>query len=171
MCKMCDAGFDDMTDIQQQQWLDQDDAHLRDIIKNNGWAIMDVEGGLLTPTMSYTVGLTEVARPELVVFGLDFHLAGHVLDELAKWALTGREYPPDSDVESLDWLCPGGVRLIRHPDPNPVLRVARRRYARGNWPRMRALQVVWRDESGNLPWERTYSERNWLQPLPEPYAA
>jgi hypothetical protein len=84
MCKKCERSGGEITPMQRQQWLDQEDAWSREMIRKHGWAIQAVsaEPDERIPSFAYTIGLTELGHPELLAFGLTQRNAGSLLNGL-----------------------------------------------------------------------------------------
>jgi hypothetical protein len=150
-------------------------ARVAAAIQQYGYALQCVGTGCSVPgcacapsprPWAYTIGLTELARPELIVFGLSDRLAAalvaHVVDEWDEWG----SMPAGRDAD-LDFV---GVpyRLV----PVPPRSVQPRRdliagwYAYSGGVDARAdvlqpdvLQVVWADERDRFPWHTDFDVR------------
>jgi len=75
MCWAClhpDATWDDYLE------------HLRSMVSWHGWAIQGVERDGIHPPWAYTVGLTRMGKPELVVTGMPITRAARLLNEMAE---------------------------------------------------------------------------------------
>lgn len=169
MCKACDDGIAGLDDpVRIQQWDDQEQAWLRETIREHGWAIQAVEAepARHQPPFAYTIGLTRYGHAELLVFGLGHREAAQVLNALGRRARSGLP------IASGSLFAPGaaGPRALRAaevPNPGSVLFGAVRRYG----PRVSALQILVADDSGTFPGEPGYRDAEWLQPAPGSFAA
>lgn len=169
------------TEVQRQQWLDQEDAWMRETVRRHGWAVQAVLGegcwgsascqcGLPrggAPPFAYTVGLYGFGHPELLVYGLPDGDACWVLNNLAERVRQGQRFAPGR-VYPLD-DSPRQVHLFAFHDdgPVPVLISAQRFYDRSRADPVPALQCVWNDGRGRFPWEPGYDLPAGLQPLPQ----
>ena len=175
MCKACDDGIDDgdgisVSDdpVRIQQWDDQEQAWLRETIREHGWAIqaVEAEAGRRQPPFAYTIGLTRFGHAELLVFGLGEREAAQVLNTLGRRARSGIRIDAGS-LFAPGAAGPRALRVAEVPNPGSVLLGAVRRYG----PRVRAVQIVVADDSGTFPGEPGYRDPEWLQPAPGSVAA
>lgn len=139
-------------------------------ISRFGWSCYYILGDPGPPWL-YTIGLVEgFEHPELIVFGLDQHsahgLATRVLERLKSGVEIGAGRHAGERLDGLpiaylevdvaNWREPsdyflGWLDYYRALDKNPD---------------RRALQLVWSDEEGHLPWDKHFSSRlRHLQPL------
>jgi len=143
---------------------DDEMAELTRAVEQDGWAVRAVfEHGLRAP-WAYTVGLTRFGRPELVVTGLDALEAADLLNEVALLLVETDEAPrPGSRIPAT-----GGVPVefveVAAPDEHLVRAVAL--HGEG----VRAVQVVWSDERGHWPWQRSFRSAGGGQPVLGPRA-
>ncbi len=116
-------------------------------IARYGWQAVAVEGGFDQPAISYSVGLTEIRHPELLVVGRRQEEAYCMLGDLVAMVLGHRHVlEPGIDLD----LSHRRVHLAPIESPNGILLMGHSIYGK----RLRALQVVWADDSDNLPWEQ-----------------
>ena len=174
MCDACDRGISSDNPVQYQQWIDQQDTEIREAIRQRGWYWAGVEGDDATsrPPFAYTIGLTGVDHPELVVFGLHHEISHKVLRGLANRVLSGERFDEDTDLELPIWtthLHVLRVRMLTCPRPEDVLLWAVDTYA----PEVlvAAVQVVWSDSNDRFPWEPGYEFAAWMQPMPGTFSA
>lgn len=148
MCWQCDnpdATIDDYLD------------HLREIIRVHGWAIQFIEDD--KRPFAYTVGLHERGLPELLITGLPPQVVDPVLNSLAHRIVDeGTELEPAMHIDYEDRFLIEVVE-VEHPDVH--LLDAVNLYG----PRIRALQLVWADEHGRLPWDPWWSHGRRRQPV------
>ncbi len=107
-------------EIMLQQWLDQEDAWMRDTVRSHGWAIQAVFGtGRWAPSecscgcrhsdegdsppFAYTVGMFGFGHPELLVFGLPIGTAHRTLNELGERVRHGQRLRPGELVTFECW--------------------------------------------------------------------
>ncbi|WP_216208586.1 DUF4262 domain-containing protein [Amycolatopsis aidingensis] len=138
---------------------------LRGIIARAGWAVQGVEPGRIHPPWAYTVGLTELERPELVVTGLPLRQGHELLNEVAHRLLHTPTPLPGEQLR-----LPGSpplVEVVELPEPSAHLNMAVAMYG----PGVRALQLVHMDLRGHWPWDRDYRDGKGGQPVLGPRAA
>lgn len=169
------------TETQLQQWLDQEDAQMRDTVREHGWAVQAIlpdgcwgspsctcgQPRGVSPPFAYTVGLFGFGHPELLIYGMHEDSAAGVLNELGERVRRGRALVP-GELQTFDhW--PHRVHLFPFGDAGdePVLISAQRFYERRQDDPVPALQCVWDDRWGRFPWEPEYDPPPGLQPLPQ----
>jgi uncharacterized protein DUF4262 len=109
-------------------------------ILERGWFVQATEDGE-TP-LAYTVGLTMLGHPELIVFGMDPGPAEDVLAAVAEQVLAGREFTDGDDVSSL-YDAHEPVVLLELPDSAVHLHRANDLYRETGGPPVPALQLFW----------------------------
>ena len=149
MCWMCDHPGSSRAD-----YLD----FMRDIMDRCGWAVQGVERDGPHPPWAYTVGLTRLGRPELVVTGMSLHRATHLLNDMAAHALHADNPKLGERVELT-----GGpvIQMVQVAEPTAHLLIATEMFG----PRIRALQIVHADDRGHWPWECGYRGVRGGQPV------
>jgi hypothetical protein len=155
--------------IQIQQWLDQDDAWLRETVRRNGWAVQAVCGEGTEPPFAYTVGLFGLGHPELLIYGMSPESAAGVLNELGERVRQQRRVVPGELLTFERW--PHRLHAFPVPNAAEVLFAANRFYGRPADDPVPALQLVWDDRSGHFPWEPGYQLPGWIQPMPGIFTA
>jgi hypothetical protein len=150
MCWLCDhpgATFDD--------YLDQ----VERIVARDCFAVQAVSGERRRAGFSYTVGLTEHDRPELLVTGLSRRRAHDLLCALAHHLLHAPAPPT-----GVPWPLRDGpvVEFVRMDVPDAHLGVA---VALCGPTAVEALQVVWRDDHGRWPWDLGHRAGRGGQPV------
>src|SRR5688500_1296579 len=119
------------TDPQTIAWLDQEDAHLAQLVRAHRWAVQYVGPGEEPgePPFGYTVGLFGLGQPELVLVGLGAKTTHSVLSRVARLIADGRDLVAG---ELLAWPEWAGIRLVVEELPNPgeVALAANRFYER-----------------------------------------
>lgn len=138
MCEMC-----------QGKSQRQARRELRRMIERYGWALQYVESAVdehgIHPAYCYTVGLTAQGRPELVITGRVPEQSAEVLNDLGGWREDGHPLTA-GDGYTVGGL---GVYLVEVRECESWLLRATDLYG----DRVRALQAVWADCRGLLPWE------------------
>jgi hypothetical protein len=131
---------------------------LRAKIETFGWAVRNVADSDPAKCVSYTVGLTNHAHPEVVMTGLPPEVGTAFLNIVGEIVVQegGRFAPGEATTELADG------------PPMPVLDVQDRSSLTavstlyGDVP---ALQVVWFDSQGRFPWDEGYANPPGSQPL------
>jgi hypothetical protein len=167
MCDLCAVG-NDPNRIQQQ--VEQYWAGVRRAIRARGWFVQWVAGGLISPPFAYTIGLTSLRHPELVVFGLCAESSAGLLNGLGEQVRGGRSLH-DGDIVVAVSEHTSEATLFSLPNPGRVLLRAKEFYRHPSRISVRALQVVYPDSSGAYPWEPDCQLRPSSQPLPGQFAA
>jgi Domain of unknown function (DUF4262) len=135
-------------------------ADLRLLIERFGWAVEHVRaprGSSVAPS-SYTVGLTAVGHPEIVITGLPAPVAQDFLNAVAERVRAGGSYR--SGQRTTEFTDENGPVVLLHVEDTAGLTSAREIYGS-----VAALQLVWPDSSGRLPWQPGYRNAPEVQPL------
>lgn len=122
-------------------------------VAEHGWTVMGVGGDAVWPTFAYTIGLTELGHPELLMIGLPPPQAQSLLNDMGGAIKVGRRYTPGERVPQI--ISHYDV-LIRGPI-NPVR--ARMIQAINLYGDIDALQVLWPDTGGVFPGETGFTSR------------
>lgn len=130
---------------------------VEDLVDRHGWALQYVDsstpdsyeefGGSITPAFCYTVGLTALGHPEIVITGRAASESASVLNALARRVAVGDD-SLRAGIHS--WAAGFDLYFVDVAQCEEWLVIANRLYSPG---RVRAIQAVWRDAQGNLPWE------------------
>jgi hypothetical protein len=136
-----------MCDICNGMSMRQLKEKMRMNIARQGWHAALVEGGRDSPAFGYTVGLTELRHAEILITGREPREIYLMLAEMAHMVLGhGTRLPATLNVR----LSSRRVYLAPMEEQKEVLLYAHKLYGR----RLRAVQAVWADESGQLPWQQ-----------------
>jgi Domain of unknown function (DUF4262) len=158
-------------DPQTQAWLDQEDAHLAQVIRAHRWAVQYVGEGEEPdePPFGYTIGLFGLGHPELVIVGLGAENTHGILDRVAGVVVGGRDLVVGELLQWPDW----GGRLVVEELPNPgeVLLGANRFYERPPEFSVPAYQLTWAHADGTFPWDPGYLCGPQCQPRPGTWRA
>ncbi len=148
MCWKCDNP-----NGTEQEYLQS----LRETIDDHGWAVQYVESD--SRPFAYTVGLTKRGMPELVITGMKPNTSARLLNSIAHMIVDdGTRLAPAMHIDyQSEFLLE--VVEVEHPDVH--LLYAMRLCGDG----VRALQLVWADDNGRLPWERGWSHGRRRQPV------
>ena len=154
MCWMCDnpgATLDDYDDL------------VRRTISCCGWFVQSVERSRWRPGFSYTVGLTELGRPELLMTGRPAKAALDVLNGVTEHLVhhSGGCLWPGDHVSLCDHP---DIEVVQVAEPTVHLVTACRIYG----PAVEAFQLVCADDRGRWPWEVGFRGR---QPVLGPRSA
>lgn len=145
-------------------WLcDHPSATRQDYLKvlrakacKNGWAVQYVESE--RSPFAYTVGLTDWSLPELLITGVSPSRASRVLGAIAREALRGSALTPGCHFK-----VSGGPLVefveVDHPDAHMAWAIEHAQAP------VRALQAVWADGRGRLPWSAAFCDGRRRQPV------
>lgn len=128
------------------------------LIDEYGWAVRHVGAGEEEPAFSYTVGLTVMAHPEIVMEGLPFEAAQAFLNMMGEDVKAGKRYSSGVMVSDLTEP-PAPIAFI------PVTNTTKLTAAVQAFGEVQAVQAVWSDSTGRLPWEPAYRNPADAQPL------
>jgi hypothetical protein len=130
---------------------------LRETIRDHGWAVQYVESE--KRPLAYTVGLHSRGLPELVTTGLPADVSCRVLNSIAHMVVDdGTVLAPAMHIDYQDRFLMEVVE-VEHPDVH--LKYAVRLCGR----EISALQLVWADEKGRLPWTAGWGHGRRRQPV------
>lgn len=149
MCWLCEHP--------ELTWEDQL-AYVRRALEQNCWVVIGVHGEPYRPAYSYTVGLTDHGLPELVVTGLPLKRAADVLGGAAMDVLEGALLVPGERVRMAGGP---GVEIVQVAEPGAHLDVAAGLFGR----QLVALQLVYADRRGHLPWDKRFRGGRGGQPV------
>jgi hypothetical protein len=146
---------------QHQQIL----AHQDLAIAAYGWAVTGVIPEPGQAAYAYTVGLTAVDAPELVITGLHHDIAHALLNDAAHrvHANAARWGHRDRITDLL-----AGYDAVIIDGTAHDLITAGTAIARYGADRLRLQQIVWPDPDGYFPWEPGYRYPTTVQPLLHP---
>lgn len=150
MCWTCDHPGTTQTDFHD---------HMADLIDRYGWAVQYVERDRDHPPFAYTVGLTLIGRPELVMTGMPARRVHPLLNDRA--ATLRRDGPP-SPGERFSIAGGPTVEVVELAVPDAHLDTAVALFGADT---VRALQLAWADDRGRWPWERGHRAGRGGQPV------
>lgn len=174
---MCDQpgclGPDHDDPVASQQFWDQYDAQLREIIRRHGWAVQGVLGDISrqNPGFSYTVGLWGFGHPELVIYGLEPRHSARILNDVGEQIRNGLDLTDSEAVYATSIHPSHRLGILPVPNPESVVLVAQEQYRTDGGHVVPALQLVYADLFGRYPWEPSYRYPRWMQPMPGTFAA
>lgn len=132
---------------------------VRNNIREHGVTVIAVGGdtvdGQPVGSFAYTVGLTEVGHPELMIAGLPFEISQALLNDAATRVRAGEHLSPGQRV---DWLL-RSYDVVVTDVVTAEVGVATRLYDRDIVVR----QLVWPDKAGHYPWDEDYGYPAWGQ--------
>lgn len=148
MCWKCDNPNGTI-----EEYLDK----LRATIDDHGWAVQFVEDA--KRPFAYTVGLHQRGLPELVITGMAARTAARLLNSIAHMITDdGTVLAPAMHIDyQSEFLLE--VVEVEHPDVHVLFAI------RLFGHRVRALQLVWADERGRLPWDSGWGHGRRRQPV------
>jgi len=149
MCWVCDHP-----NATRQDHLE----YVRGLLEQHCWVVVGVQRDRYRPSYSYTVGLTEHGKPELVVTGLPQQRATDLLNDVAAHLMHADAPAPGEQAR----LTTGPlIEIVQVSEPTVHLRVA----AELCGPQLRAIQLVYADDRGHWPWERGFRSGRGGQPV------
>jgi hypothetical protein len=159
------------SDPQVVAWLDQEDAHLAQVIRAHRFAVQFVGPGDETdePPFGYTIGLFGLGHPELVVVGVGHDIAHGMLGRVARIVVGGRNLVPGEVLHD-----DGGRALLTVevlPNPEGIIFSANRFYERPDEFSVPAFMLTWADADGFFPWDPRYAYPREVQPRPGAWRA
>jgi hypothetical protein len=141
---------------------------MEDIVEH-GWSDIGVFPTKETPGLpfNYSVGLTEVPHPELLVIGLGNEQMHGVLANCYRLIQEGIRFQAGTYSDKvLEGLQVAFVRVLDLRNEDFMMSMATRLYGE----RVSGLQVVWPDAQGRFPWQRGFDpEFRDRQPLAGPW--
>ncbi len=131
---------------------------LRALVDSHGWAVRNVADSDPAKCLSYTVGLTAHAHPEVVMTGLPPEVGTAFLNIVGAIVVRegGRFQPGESTTELADGPAMPVLEVLDKTDLTAVAAI---------YGHVSALQIVWTDSKGLLPWEPDYANPPDSQPL------
>jgi hypothetical protein len=158
-------------DPQTIAWLDQEDAHLAQVIRTHRFAVQYVGAGddPGEPPFGYTVGLFGLGHPELVVVGVGHDVGHGMLSRVARTVVAGRNLVPGEVLR--DGAGRALLTVEELPNPGEVLFSANRFYERPDEFSLPAFQLTWPDADGRFPWDPRYAYGPEVQPRPGAWQA
>lgn len=129
-------------------------------IERFGWTVEHVRPprGSSEVRRSYTVGLTAHGHPEVVVLGLPFEAAVEYLNQLGERVRAGARFEDGGTTAALtDESAPVSFLAVHDAGLLPG--------AVELYGEITAVQLVWPDSTGRLPWEEGHRNSPEVQPL------
>lgn len=149
MCWVCDHP-----EATRQDRLE----YVRELLEAYCWIVIGVRRERYRPPYSYTVGLTDHGKPELVLTGLPQHPAADLLNDAAARALQADVPSPG---ESMPLAAGPLVEVVQVAEPSVHLDVAAEFYGR----QLQARQLVYADDRGRWPWDAGFRDGRGGQPV------
>lgn len=148
MCDRCDQ-----TGLTPDDYLD----HVREIVRDNRFAVQGVSGTGCQADMWYSVGLTAQGLPELVVTGFRAADGARLVQLWADYLLDCSAVLPGETLETGPYL----LEAVAVEHPHEHLLIAHALYGDA----VRGLQLVAADSHGRWPWDPGYRARQAQQLL------
>ena len=166
-------------DASTRAWIDQEDAWIKQVIRERGWAIIYVGGDQCSrqrcdhppgegPPFAYTVGMFGLGHPELLAFGLPTEAVIELFNDVGDRIRQGSALAPGFEIEFERWqhkVVPEEV-----PNPEDIVFEANRFYQRPLDSPVPVLQLTYDDGNGVYPWDKDYPTPE-MQPRPGTFAA
>lgn len=125
---------------------------LRGTIAEHGWAVQCVSDEDPSLQLAYTVGLTAHGHPEIVMTGLPCDVSGAFLNHAGRIIVQ----------EGGHFVAGDHTNALADGPPLPVIAVEDTTSLVGVelvYGTISAVQIIWTDSQGNLPWEP-----GWVNP-------
>lgn len=131
---------------------------LRALIETHGWAVRNVSNADAAKCVSYTVGLTAHGHPEVVMTGLPSDAGTAFLNIVGDIVVHegGRFTAGEPTTELADGPA---MPVIEVTDTSDLTA------AEAIYGDVAALQIVWTDSQGHLPWDEGYANAPGSQRL------
>ncbi len=126
-------------------------------------ALLESDGYL--PAFTYTIGLYEkFQHPEIIIFGLETNIMGHILNDLRDEIKKGEAYEPNKTYSGLLEGYEIQFLEVKKENYRDYLGYAAWYYKKSfDFP---VLQMIWPDKESKWPWENGFNEKWKLrQPL------
>lgn len=133
-------------------------AYVKGLLAEHPWVVIGVDRDGFRPPYSYTVGLTELGLPELLITGLAKERAAKVLIAAANTMLDAAALTVGARIQ-LPGKRPGEV--VRVAEPSVHLPVSTDLFG----DRVTALQLVYADIRGRWPWDKNFRNGRAGQPV------
>lgn len=135
-------------------------ADLLRMIDEFGWSVRHVGAGSESgeAAFSHTIGLTAFDHPEVVITGMPFEHAQTFLNNIGADVRDGKRF--DHGMITEDLTEPGAPVVFLMVVEDEELVAVRQVYGR-----CAAVQMVWPDSAGRLPWVSGYNNAADAQPL------
>ena len=133
-------------------------GYVRGLLEEHPWVVIGVDRDGYRAPYSYTVGLTEVNLPELVITGLSKGRAADVLLAVAERVLDAGAPTAGAQIR-----LPGrrAGEVVRVAEPGVHLEVAADLFG----DRLSAAQLVYADLRGRWPWDKDFRNGRGGQPV------
>jgi hypothetical protein len=128
--------------------MDELIARHADKIAEHGLALQGVFATESSPQFIYTIGLTELAHPEILLYGLPFEIGAGLLNDLGRRVKAGERFEGGTSDEEV--LVGFPVVFLTATDRREFTMV-RRFY--GPDHHYDAVQLCWPDAAGLFPWQ------------------
>lgn len=163
-----------MSSAPTEAWLDQEDRHVAEIIREHGCFIQYVMGCTCgdcgeETSFAYSIGLFGLGHPELLMLGVQQGTAAAVVNDLFARVRGGADLVPGEMVTFDDW--PHRIVVEEVPNPGEIVFGANRHYQRPDEASVPVLQLTWDDKNGRFPWDDGYSVPPGVQPRPGSFRA
>ncbi|TCI84800.1 DUF4262 domain-containing protein [Tenacibaculum sp. M341] len=149
--------------------MENQDKQIKEKIVNNikeydcYLAILESDG--YSPAFVYTIGLYEKFKhPEIIIFGLQTDVMGHLLNELRDEIRKGNKYNPNQQYSGV--LEGYDIQFLEVNQANYADYLGYASWYYNNTFDFPVLQMIWPDKESKWPWEIGFNE-NWKfkQPL------
>ena len=147
-----------LPDFQSPVAVDERDRKLLSDVKEIGWQVKGILAGKHTPPYAFSIGLYYTfGHPEILVMGLPHTVAHQLINVAAGHIARGRVFRARERTDELavGLPCSFVPILIKHYQHYLGFGLWFYQNLKQPFP---ALQLVWPDKQGRLPWESGYDE-------------
>lgn len=135
--------------------LDRFMTQVHEHYEQTGWHVQGVLGDENHLGFVYTVGLWKrYGHPEIIVFGLNPHVAHQILNHLGNRIAAGERFTNGTDDNVFERY-QAAFKMVHDPYEGDYFNVAIAFYEHENF---KAVQLFWPDPNGKFPWEKGFDE-------------
>jgi len=148
-----------LPDFQPPDPTDEHDRKLLSDVKTVGWHVLKILGDETFPEYCFSVGLYYTfGHPEILVMGLPLSTGHQFINLAAGHIASGRAFQPRERTDELaeGFACSFIPVLVDHYEQYLGYAIWFYRKLKQPFP---ALQLVWPDKQGRLPWDVGYDKQ------------
>jgi len=133
-----------------------------DTIEKHGWSVTIVGATEDTPSYAYTTGLAQYGAPEVIITGLPLDVYAGITTNIANAIMDGKKFTPLEKCKGyLNNDYEVAMLPVSEEDKEAQMKVTNLLFPGG----FEALQVLWPDSAGYLPFEEEFNQELWGYPI------